>query len=84
MAKKSKIDLSATARKRVLRENDPKRVSKGEDMYGYGEQKKPCNLSLTPSAIDILEQAAIASQLSKSEFVEQWIRTEVTKTIAQQ
>ncbi len=81
MAKKSKIDLSATARKRVLRENDPKRVSKGEDMYGYGEQKKPCNLSLTPSAIDILERAAIADRLSKSEFIEQWLRTEVAKTI---
>ena len=81
MSKKSKFDLSASVRKRVLKENDPKRVSKGEDMYGYGEQKKPCNLSLTPSAIDILERAAIADRLSKSEFIEQWLRTEVAKTI---
>ena len=79
MSKKSKLDLSATARKRVLAEADSKRVARGEDMYGYGEQKKPLNLSLTPTAIDILDRTANNNSLSKSELVEQWARNELAQ-----
>ena len=59
---------------RVLKDKDAKRVSKGEDMYGYGEQKKPLNLSLTPTAIEKISKVADKQELSKSELVERWAR----------
>lgn len=75
---KHKQSRSATnSGKRVLGEFDSKRVARGEDMYGYGEQKKPLNLSLTPTAIELLNFAADKQSLSKSEFVEQLIRGEI-------
>ncbi len=78
MAKnKSKSDLVG----RVLDEDDPKRVARGEDMYGYGEQKKRFNFTLTPTAIAILDRVAKANGLSKSEYLERWLRNEVSETL---
>lgn len=68
-------------KRRALSKDDSKRVGKGKDMYGYGEQKKPLNLSLTPTAIDILDKIAKGNCLSKSELIEQWVRNELVKFI---
>ena len=62
--------------KRVLGENDPKRVAKGESMYGYNEQKKTLNLTLTQTAKDILKEASSKANLSRSEFIERMLREE--------
>ena len=77
MAKKPKEKKLASSGKRVLTETDSKRVARGKDMYGYGEQKRPLNLSLTPKAIDILNKVANRRQLSKSELVEKWAREDL-------
>ena len=76
MPRQKKIKVTATATKRALGENQPKLVKRGEDMYGYGEQKKTCNLTLTPTVKDKL--CAIANELgiSRSEVVERWVRNE--------
>ena len=81
MPKRSKTKLSHSKRFRTLQENDPKKVARGEDMYGYGEQKQPCNLSLTSTAKKILLEAAQKNKLSQSEFIEQWLRKEVAQTL---
>lgn len=59
---------------RILRQSDRKRVSRGEDMYGYGEQKKKLNLSVTPTAIAKLTEVANEVSLSRSEVIEQLFR----------
>ena len=59
MPKKSQEKKITSSGKRVLAES----VARGEDMYGYGEQKRPLNLSLTPKAIDILNKVANRRQL---------------------
>ncbi len=66
---------------RSLDKNDPKRVARGQDMYGYGEQKQRCNLTLTPTAIAILDRVAKANGLSKSEYLERWLRNEVSDSL---
>lgn len=80
MPKKNKNNSNSSHTKRVLNEDDSKRVGKGEDMYGYGEQKKPLNLSLTPTTIDILNKVANRECLSKSELIEQWARDKLAQT----
>ena len=40
----------------------------------YDEVKKSINLSLTPTAIARLEDAAVSQQCSRSEVIERWIR----------
>lgn len=59
---------------RSLSSEDKKRVARGNDLYGYGEQKKKINLTLTPTAIAILTDLAKRSQLSRSETIEQLLR----------
>ena len=81
MSKKSKTKSIASSVGRVLQKDDPKRVARGEDMYGYGEQKRPCNFSLTPTAMNILDQAARLKNLSKSEYIEQWLRKDVADSL---
>ena len=81
MKKKSKTELSESKGFRVLEEGEPKRVSRGEDMYGYGEQKKPLTLSMTGTAKNILSKAAKRKNLSRSEFTERWLRNEVAQTL---
>jgi len=60
--------------KRALGENDPKRVERGKDMYGYGEQKTHLNLTLTPTAIALISDLAKQLGLSRSETIEQLFR----------
>ena len=60
--------------KRALADSDRKRVARGKDLYGYGEQKKKLNLTLTPTAIALLADIASKVELSKSEAVEQLLR----------
>ena len=75
MAKKShKKNLEGTNH-RALKKNDLKRVSRGQDMYGHGEQKEPINLSLTPTAQSILTRVAKKHELSRSEYVERYLRS---------
>lgn len=65
------------AAKRVLDKLTSKRAAKGKSLYGYGEQKRALNLSLTPTAIEILNRVASEQSLSKSELIEQWARNEL-------
>lgn len=44
----------------------------------YGEMKKRVNFTLTPTGIAQLEGLAIQRQLSKSEFIEQVARGEIS------
>ena len=60
--------------KRSLSPEDPKRVARGKDLYGYGEQKKKLNLTLTPKAIALLTDLAKQVELSRSEVMEQLLR----------
>ena len=78
MSKQKNHKSTSSIGKRVLKKTDTKRVAKGKDLYGYGEQKKRLNLTLTPTAIEILSIAANKQSLSKSEFIEQWIRNELS------
>ena len=41
----------------------------------YDERKESINLSLTPTAIAMLEDAADLDQCSRSEAVERWLRS---------
>ncbi len=59
---------------RTLKESDRKRVARGEDLYGYGEQKKRFNLSLTPTAIANITALAEEVNLSRSETIERLFR----------
>lgn len=68
--------------KRSLRESDRKRVARGQDLYGYGEQKQKINLSLTPTAIANITELAKEAGLSRSETIEQLFRNHY-KTLSQ-
>lgn len=59
---------------RTLKTNDRKRVAKGEDLYGYGEKKEKCNLSLTVTAKNLMAELAKEVNLSRSEAIEQLFR----------
>ena len=59
---------------RILKASDRKRVARGKDMYGYGEQKKKVNFSLTPTAIALISDLAKQLGLSRSETIEQLFR----------
>ena len=75
MSEFDKRDESVTnPENKISNKFNPRRVAKGKSKYGYSEQKKPLNLTLTPTAIDLLTKAADSRSLSKSELVEQWIR----------
>lgn len=81
MKNSSKTKLYKSKGFRVLGENEPKRVSRGEDMYGYGEQKKQMCINLTDTAKKILSEASQKNKLSQSEFIEQWLRKEVSQIL---
>ena len=68
--------------KRALDENSPKKVSRGEDMYGYGEQKERANYSLTPTARDKIKQLSKHLDISESETIERIGRSWILKAIA--
>ena len=55
---------------RPLGKSDRKRVARGKDLYGYGEQKQKINLSITPTAITNLTEVAEQAGLSRSETIE--------------
>lgn len=59
---------------RNLQGKDKKRVARGGNMYGYGEQKKKLNLTLTPTAIALISDLAEKLDLSRSETIEQLFR----------
>ncbi len=58
-------------RKQNLKKTRPAR---GEARTEYGEQKKPCNLSLTQTAIATLDRIATHLKISRSELVERIAR----------
>ena len=72
MASKSKKTHEPSFR--ILGEDNPKRVARGEDMYGYGEQKKGTTFSLTPTASNKITEVANKVGLSRSEMIEQLFR----------
>jgi hypothetical protein len=41
----------------------------------YEDVKNNINLSLTPMALDILKELAIKMKISRSEVIEQWLRS---------
>ena len=59
---------------RTLKAGDRKRVARGEDLYGYGEKKEKCNLSLTATAKTLIADLAKEVGLSRSETIEQLFR----------
>ncbi len=61
--------------------DEPKKVSRGEDMYGYGEQKKQIGIALTDTAKKILSRASKEAGLPRSEFLERLLRNEVVQTL---
>lgn len=74
MKKRSRTKTSKSKGFRVLEENEPKRVPRGEDMYGYGEQKKQMCIALTDTAKGILLEVSEEAGLSQSEFLERLLR----------
>jgi len=51
-----------------------KRGQKGEGML-WPERKQNCNLNLTPTALGVLEELATKGEMSRSEIIEQWLRS---------
>lgn len=49
---------------------------RGKPLY-YGELKQHCNLMLTQTALDKLEELALSSNISRSEVIEQWLRSQI-------
>jgi hypothetical protein len=45
----------------------------------YDERKRNINLTLTPTAIDLISAAAKVSGFSRSEFIERWARESLGK-----
>jgi hypothetical protein len=45
----------------------------------YEERKRNINLTLTPTAIDLISAAAKAAGFSRSEFIERWARENLGK-----
>lgn len=41
----------------------------------YNELKKKLNLSLTPTTVNELQNAAVKDNVSISEFIERWVRS---------
>lgn len=74
MSKKSKAKSRDVTSKRVSDSCKTFKVAKGESMYDYDEQKKNINLSLTPTAIDKLTKIARENNLSRSEYLERYLR----------
>ena len=66
---------------RSLKESDRKRVARGQDLYGYGEQKQKINLSITPKAIAKLTEVAEQAGLSRSETIERLFRRKPLKSL---
>ena len=66
---------------RTLGGDEPRKVSRGEDMYGYGEQKKRRSFALTDTVDDFILKASRKAGLSKSEFLERWVRNEMAQTL---
>ena len=52
-----------------------KKCLRGEPIY-YEELKKPLNLTLTPTAIEKLNNLAMQQRISRSEVVERWLRSQ--------
>lgn len=61
---------------RLLDVNEPRKVSRGEDMYGYGEQKERIGIAITKTAKEILSRAAEKAELPRSEFLERLLRSD--------
>ena len=74
MPRKKSLKKSQSVSRRTLGSTDLKLVKRGEDMYGYGEQKKACNLSLTQASKNKLTELANKQKVSRSELVERWLR----------
>jgi hypothetical protein len=52
-----------------------KKCLRGEPIY-YEELKKSLNLTLTPTAIEKLNNLAMEQGISRSEVVERWLRSQ--------
>ena len=75
MSKKKRLSrITPQYSTRILKEGDRKRVARGKDLYGYGEQKQKINLSITPTAIANLTEVAEQAGLSRSETIERLFR----------
>lgn len=61
---------------RLLAEDEPRKVRRGEDMYGYGEQKERIGIAITKTAKEILARAAEKAELPRSEFLERLLRSD--------
>ncbi len=53
-----------------------KKCLRGEPIY-YEELKKSLNLTLTPTAIEKLNNLAMQQGISRSEVVERWLRSQI-------
>lgn len=43
----------------------------------YDELKRNCNLTFTPTALVKLEELALKNGMSRSEVIEQWLRSQI-------
>ena len=61
---------------RALGENEPKRVPRGQSMYGYDEVKRATSFTLTDTVKEKLSKASEKLRLSRSECLEKLLRSD--------
>lgn len=65
-------DKAKATRKKIGHKG--KACRRSQPVY-YGEVKRHCNILLTPTALEKLEQLAIDQEISRSEVIERWLRS---------
>ncbi len=67
------VKLKKATKPRGKGSHKGQKCNRGEPIF-YDELKKPVNFTLTPTAVEKLNKLAIDAGLSRSEYLERWLR----------